>query len=232
MRLLLLLKDQNILIHHYNRSELQVRTQDFSSIGWARRFNVKWNGALCAYAAMGGHLDIIKWARSIGCQCDRWTCSSAAAKNHLHIIKYATDNGCGWDSNVLVTAARYGSPCVLKWAFDSVTYWDHDYKYDINCSAVNFGHLEVLKWLKAINCHCFKCPWGEYTFLEGTIYSRQYEIAKWLAMNECPWPTSDDFWDSMELTEDIEQLKFIKANGGPWNERLQSRLELLQTNCS
>ena len=37
----------------------------------------------CAYAAKGGHLDVLKWARENGCPWDEWTCAFAASRGYV-----------------------------------------------------------------------------------------------------------------------------------------------------
>ena len=36
--------------------------------------DVHWDECTCAYAAEGGHLEVLKWARENGCPWDEYTC--------------------------------------------------------------------------------------------------------------------------------------------------------------
>ena len=48
-----------------------------------------WNEDVCAYAAKGGHLDVLKWARENGCPWNEQVCINAATNGHLEILKWA-----------------------------------------------------------------------------------------------------------------------------------------------
>ena len=42
-----------------------------------------WNWMTCAFAAGGGHLEVLMWAREQGCPWNELTCSYAAKGGHL-----------------------------------------------------------------------------------------------------------------------------------------------------
>jgi hypothetical protein len=46
---------------------------------WARELRCEWYGTTCAYAALGGHLEVLRWAHEHGCPWDYKT--STAANN-------------------------------------------------------------------------------------------------------------------------------------------------------
>ena len=50
-----------------------------------------------AYAAAGGHLEVLKYLRELQYPWDEKTCEYAAAGGHLEVLKYAHENGCPWD---------------------------------------------------------------------------------------------------------------------------------------
>ena len=54
----------------------------------------KWNSDTCYYAALGGHLEVLKWARDNGCEWGKDTCYFAARNGHLDVLKWARENGC------------------------------------------------------------------------------------------------------------------------------------------
>ncbi|CAN0500649.1 unnamed protein product, partial [Laminaria digitata] len=43
------------------------------------------NEATCAFAAAGGHLEVLKWARDRGCPWGEETCASAARGGRLEV---------------------------------------------------------------------------------------------------------------------------------------------------
>jgi hypothetical protein len=70
---------------------------------------------VCAYAARGGHLDLLKWARKNGCLWNSNTCTNAARGGHLELLKWARENGCPWDSNVRLSKSNLVQKEVIEW---------------------------------------------------------------------------------------------------------------------
>ena len=59
---------------------------------WARENDCPWDEETCAYAARGGHLDVLKWARENGCPWNEWTCTEARWGDQLNVLKWARAN--------------------------------------------------------------------------------------------------------------------------------------------
>ncbi len=89
---------------------------EFTKFWYSRGFLNKSN--LCANAAEGGSLEILKWARANGCYWDKWTCANAAWIGSLEILVWARANGCPWDS-LTWYAAKNGHLETLKWAIEN-----------------------------------------------------------------------------------------------------------------
>ena len=71
---------------------------------------------ICEYAALGGHLNIIKWAKQLGCEMDSNTCTNAAKGGHFDLLKSVRLNyGCDWDIFTSAAAAESGQLEILKW---------------------------------------------------------------------------------------------------------------------
>ena len=70
--------------------------------------------------------------------------------------------------------------------------WKSDH-FDV---AIEYGELEIMKWMKASGC-----PWDSYTFQFAAITcdGNNFEILEWLRINNCPWD-HETFYKS-----DIEQ---------------------------
>ena len=62
---------------------------------------------ICAFAAFGGHVDVLDWARDRGCPWDEETCASAAEGGHLDVLRWARAKGCPWDEQTTM-AEEYG----------------------------------------------------------------------------------------------------------------------------
>jgi hypothetical protein len=74
--------------------------------------------ATCAYAALGGHLDVLQWARQQECPWDSNTCAYAAKGGRLDIIQWARQQAepCPWNVDTCAEATRGGHLAVLQWA--------------------------------------------------------------------------------------------------------------------
>ena len=77
------------------------------------------------YAAMNGHLAVLKWARTVAnprCPWNESTCAWAAKGRQLAILKWArtvpeSDGGpCPWDRFTCAEAALNNDLDILKWA--------------------------------------------------------------------------------------------------------------------
>ena len=78
---------------------------------------------ICAFAARGGYLDILKLVRNSGFDWGVDTCSFAAEGGHLEVLKWARANGCPWNEDVCPAAAYFGHLDVLKWAMANGCEW-------------------------------------------------------------------------------------------------------------
>ena len=55
-----------------------------------------WNSKLCAHAAKGGHLEVLRWARKQSCAWNEGTCTWAGEGGHLELLQWWRANGCPW----------------------------------------------------------------------------------------------------------------------------------------
>ena len=103
-------------------------------------------------AADKGRLDVLKWLFEKGCPMDHKLCASRAAYTaHVHILQWMKDNG-----------------MIGEW---------HGYHM---FSAASFGHLEVVKWLRANGC-----PWDEMAFSSAAKH-QHWDTLQYLVDNKCP----------------------------------------------
>jgi hypothetical protein len=171
------------------------------------------NRLLCAYAARGGHLEVLKWSRENGCPWDKWTCEYAAKGGHFEVLKWARENGCPWDENTCYLAAEGGYLEVLKWARDNDCPWD-----EATCANAAYrGHLEVLKWARENGC-----PWDENTCAYAAS-GGYLEVLKWARDNDCPW--DENTCARAVYRGHLEVLKWAHANGCPLSH--STRLDLI-----
>jgi len=135
----------------------------------------RFKSRLCAYAAGGGHLEVLKWARGEGCPWNERTCAAAAEGGHLEVLKWARARGCPWDEDTCLYAALNGHLAVLRWARAEGCPWIAG-----TCSwAAENGHLHVLKWARAHGC-----PWDEMTCAMAAA-GGHLEVLQWARAQGC-----------------------------------------------
>ncbi|WZN65402.1 hypothetical protein HKI87_12g69600 [Chloropicon roscoffensis] len=106
------------------------------------------NEQTCSWAALDGHLEVMKWLRAKGCPWGIQTSCWAAQGGRLEVLQWmrAQDPPCPWTSSVCSSAARQGHLDVLRWARSQGCPWDER----APCAAAKNGHLKVLNWLEFI----------------------------------------------------------------------------------
>jgi len=165
-----------------------------------------WDEYTCAYAARGGHLEVLKWLRGQGCEWDSYTCAEAALGGHLEVLKWARSQGCEWDIYTCGYAAEGGHLAVLKWARSQGCKWD-----GWTCAAAaSRGHLEVLKWARGEGC-----PWDELTCGEAAK-GGHLEVLKWARSQGCDWDRGTCAYAA--YGGHLEVLKWLRSQGCPWDK--------------
>ena len=85
---------------------------------WARANSCPWDANTCAFAAKGGHLQVLQWLRANGCPWDEWTCEMAVegeaemyglrASGHHDLFVWARENGCPMNDETRNSAGPLG----------------------------------------------------------------------------------------------------------------------------
>jgi len=94
----------------------------------------KWT---CAYAARGGHVEVLQWAREYNCPWDAVTCAFAAWGGHLDVLMLAQEHHCPWDTQRAPSAhlhvnLRFASWCSRYQARDDSGDAPHRLKFVLN----------------------------------------------------------------------------------------------------
>jgi hypothetical protein len=146
--------------------------------------NLPWDGRTCAFAAIGGHLELLKWARENGCPLHKWTCWHAAKGGHLEMLKWLRENECLWPWEMTHYAARNGHIEVMQWLHENGCPWNW-----LTCAdAARGGHLETLKWARENGC-----PWNKFTCWNAAEHGH-LEVLKWAHANGCPGLDAEICW--------------------------------------
>ena len=119
--------------------------------------------SICASAASGGRLEVLKWLREVaGCAWDQNAPHQAASGifsavtyisvpprkpggNHEQVLRYAIENGCPCDESVCTNVAGAGNIELLKWLREKGCPWDQS---GIETQASERGQLELLEWVR------------------------------------------------------------------------------------
>jgi len=195
---------------------------DLLALQRARKHGLHWDQRTCAYAARGGHLDILKWARQQDrldasglrpppCPWDEETCAGAAEGGHLHILQWARqqDPPCPWDDATCSRAAKGGHLHILQWARqqDPPCPWGRG-----TCAYASLkGHLAMLQWargqdrLDASGLRPPPCPWDDWT-CRYAAYGCHLNLLQWVREQDPPCP-----WDA-EKCRSILERKEPKTN--------------------
>jgi len=148
-----------------------------------RAENFPWDERTCAYAAKGGHLEVLKWARENDCPWDAKTCAWAARGGHLETLKWARDERLPVElrrrargrrraatsrcssgrARTTARGRREGRARARRGAATSKFLSGRAKRLLVGRGGRaslrrRGGHLEVLKWLSVNGC-----PWDEWT---------------------------------------------------------------------
>ncbi len=86
---------------------------------FGRDYNFMRERWICASAAQGGHLELLKWLYNEGCSWDYMTCAYAAYHGNLEILKYAYSNGCILGYVICGYAKDGGHKEILEWLLEN-----------------------------------------------------------------------------------------------------------------
>lgn len=75
---------------------------------WAVDNGCPWDEEVCAFAAAGGHLEVLQYCWASGCPWNEYTCKFAAEGGHLEALKWCRSKQCPWDEDVCAFAAEEG----------------------------------------------------------------------------------------------------------------------------
>ncbi len=143
---------------------------------WAREQKCPWDYRICIDAILNNHLDILKWAISNGCNINtsqnyywaalcghiniiKWlqekgyvwdihTTKGAASGGHLNLLKWLRENSCPWDTGVCEDAAQNGHLHIIRWAIKNGCVMG---KKTLHLAIQN-NHYNVVDYLRKKEC--------------------------------------------------------------------------------
>jgi hypothetical protein len=168
---------------------------------------------LCARAALGNKLKVLKWITKNGFIPDSNTILMAVSRpDSLNMLNWLKENGYSWTENkdTFTKAATHGNIKIMSWLKDNGYPWN---EYACSISARN-GNLKALKWLRNNGC-----PWSEET-CANAAFNGNIDILKWAKKNGCSWDIR--VTQKAAKSGNLEMLKWAKKNGCPWDIKVAS----------
>jgi len=137
---------------------------------------------VCAAAAGGGHLELLRELRAGEFPWDSDTCKEAAEGGHLAVLEYARAKHCPWSSVVLnQAAARPGNIDMLRWMCKNGCMLNPE----ACASAAYNGLLDNLEFLRSV-----PVDW-DAGVCDAAAMQNHLPVLQWAHENGCPWTNLD-----------------------------------------
>ena len=156
-------------------------------------------------ASLCGHLNIVKWFREQGLFDAEEIIKCAVQEGNLNILKWIDsidEQTFLRDQSLCYIASVEGHLLTLQWLIKLQGYVLDDILFGY---AVEGGSMDVIKWLKSINC-----PWTSYTSSTAS-YAGNHNILQYLITNGCPI-SEDTFYASIESFK-LTTLRILWISG-------------------
>ena len=164
-----------------------------------------------AFAALGGHLDVLRYLHEHGCPWDKLTCQYAAQGGHLEVLRYAHEHGCPLDVHACNLAAQHSNLDVLKYLMEEA---GCPYQQGYICTpAALGGDLEVLIYLR----QGWGEAWDEVT-CAAAAHGGHLRLLRYLRKEGCPWDGLTCFHAAANGRLDVLNCTRAKT-GAHWIER-------------
>ena len=132
------------IFKYWTHAKIDQHTCAYAALGgqvevleYLREKRCPWGKDTTYWAALGGHLEVLKYAHKYQCPWSVRTCEAAAKGGHLEVLKYLYRNGCRWNEYTCVAAAERGDLDMLKYAHEYHCPWNKS-----TCdAAARRGHL-------------------------------------------------------------------------------------------
>lgn len=204
-----------IQIHHVNPWAVETkkclaiafaaRGGHLEMVQWMREQGSRWRAHTCRYAARGGHLPVLQWLRAQGCPWDASTCASAALGGHLELLMWAREHQCPWNAQTCRWAAEHGHLDTLKWSMEQGCPLDTS----VWTAAAKGGRLDVLVQAR---------EWGislSNGVCRAAAQGGQLEVLLWLREHGYRWDAAT--CKAAAGNGHLDLLKWSREHGCPWN---------------
>lgn len=166
-------------------------------------------------AARFGQLECLVWLcrQGFSCHCSS-VCTVAAENGHVEVLQWlraALDPPCPWNVTTCAAyAARNGHIRMLEWirVQDSTA---RKWTAGVTAEAADFGQLQVLQWLRALDP---PCPWNEGV-CNAAAENGHLPVLQWVRAQHPPCPWGERTCHFATIQGHLEVLQWIVANGCP-----------------
>ena len=164
---------------------------------------------ICAAAAGGGHLELLRRLRDLGFMWTSKTCSAAARAGHLDVLQFARAQDCRWRYEVLSEAAACrNNVAMLEWMCEN----ECELNPEACTTAAYNGQLGNLQYLRSVGV-----DWDDKV-CEVAAIRGHLQVLRWAYDNGCPWTFRDaallldDYILTPEIRDWIRNLRKRKCN--------------------
>ena len=206
----------------------------FEVLKWARDNGCEAGSNTCLRAAK--HFEMLKYLLEIDCPCNDQLCNNAIAYGNLESLQYAVSKGFPLLSNSFVLAIHKGNLRIVKWLIHQAKHQNYSELMEI---AARRGQLDIFVFLDTLNPF-----WNREFCFENAIKSGEVELLNWIvehgaqvpenAMDSAPNLKIAMFlyqrknkitakaMASVAHAGDLKALKWMKENGGKWNDDIMA----------
>mmetsp|Transcript_18287 Transcript_18287/g.45505 ORF Transcript_18287/g.45505 Transcript_18287/m.45505 type:complete len:542 (-) Transcript_18287:399-2024(-) len=159
------------------------------------------------YAAVGGHLEVLKFAHAINLPWDSQTyCAMAASGADMPMLTWLHGNhGNEWNEMTPALAAQGGHLDVLKWVIARGCPWG----YQVWKGAALEGHLHILEYAAADHCP------GRDAAPAAAAEAGRVDVLRWLHQRGVPLDQRTCI--NAAKGGHLEALMWAREQGCPWN---------------
>ena len=192
------------------------------------------------YAGKYGHLTIMKYLVENGCKWNKYTPAIIAEGGHIECLEYIYELGCEVTYTEAESAAKMGQIEMLKYLYKrcgDLLKDNYDLKVTLVYHAVDYGHLDTLKYLYSIGYEgdsfvlSAACRNGSSSKQPIKRSSHDYlECVKFLHENGCQWDRHSTI--AASVGGNFDCFKYAVDNGAPLTyETVDRAVDYNQLDC-
>lgn len=161
------------LTWHRNTLAKAAAYGDLECMKWLEDNGCPWSTGTFLQAVCCGKIENLQWLKDRHCPVDYKLFETAVRHGKIEVLDWLTDNKCQ-GTFIGSIAARYNRPHVLEW----LQLHNHCFYETTFETAVLWGHIDSMKWLKENNC-----PYNYEKLMKVAKYSNNESVVEWIRIN-------------------------------------------------